>query len=248
MGKTSANLDMILGALIGIAATMLLTTSRWFWANGLEKYQGLLSGCLTLIGAAAAVGVVIRQINHAQEMENKRRERRMYAARAMMSHSLASLCDYAQRSCAELREMLGDARPPKDPEQVKLPDDFKTPEVSTLPLEPLQQLLQFGDEDIQSLLAKLMSHLQIQQSRIRNRSGHVIDNIIFARWYYPLIADSLEIYARASSLLDYARYPAAKVPDELTKDNFYSAAHHCEFLGPKWDELNKFIDQERPQP
>lgn len=115
--KTLVNLDIILGILIGIAATMLLTTSRWFWERGLEHYQELLSGCFALIGAAAAVAAVMHQIHQAEEMENKRRARREYAARAMMPHALSAVCRYGTDCCLALRNLLSDHRDVEPPEE-----------------------------------------------------------------------------------------------------------------------------------
>jgi hypothetical protein len=234
------NMDVLLGLLIGIAASFIVVVSMQH--ETFKEYQELIAGSMALIGAAGAVVAVMYQIRHTQNIEDERRNRQMYAARSMMPHALSSLCEYAESCCAELRNVLGDARPPHDPEQVKLPDFFSLARVSDLQIEPLQQLLQFGEPEVQDRISELMRSLQIQQSRLNNRGFFVANNLIFARQYYTLIANTLEIYARASKFFSYARGREQEVP-AVCKDDISSAAFSCGF-DPEWRDLQKYIDKD----
>ena len=234
------NLDVLFGILIGIAISFSILVGM---GEGIQAWQDLTGGILGVLGGAGAVIAVMHQIRHAQDMEDERRSREMYAARSMMPHALASICEYAELCAAQLRTVIGKSSPPKDPDRVTLPAQFDLPRVSELPLSPLEQLLQFGDSPIQDRLSTLMDRLQIQQSRIVNRSGHVVDNAVFARWYYTLIVDTLELHARASALFHCARRETDLIPDGITQQSFYSAAQQCGFGRPGWDALAALINE-----
>ena len=234
------NLDVLFGILVGIAVPFSILIGM---GEGIKAWQDLTAGILGVLGGAGAVIGVMYQIRHAQETEDERRERQMYAARSMMPHALASICEYAELCAAQLRAVVGEGSPPKDPDRVTLPARFDLPRVSELPLSSLEQLLQFGDSPIQDRLSTLMDRLQIQQSRIANRSGHVVDNAVFARWYYTLIVDTLELHARASALFHFARRETDLISDGITQQSFYSAAQQCGFGRPGWEAVAALISE-----
>jgi hypothetical protein len=210
------NMDVLFGILLGIAATMLLTTSRWFAARGLEHYQELLSGCFALIGAAAAVVVVNRQIRHAQEMENERRKRREYAARKMLPQSLSAMTKYAISVYED-----------------DLLITLRIPPISGLEIEPARQLLEFGERDIQDRLSELIRLLQIQQSRLSPGVGDADPQ----DWVNTQLADALELHARANMLFDYAyaSEEQRRAPGPLNLDQIRNSAA---LLGSTDSELN----------
>src|SRR5262245_52086306 len=111
--KDIFNLDVLFGFLIGFALCLVVMLLPWMQPKGIADYQELISGILALIGAAAAVVVVNRQIRQTQEIEearraaeDERRERRHYAARVMLPHALNSVWEYARASGDELRKIL----------------------------------------------------------------------------------------------------------------------------------------------
>jgi hypothetical protein len=233
------NLDIMLGILIGIAASLLFA-SPWHWEHGLLDKEFVV-GVLSLAGAAGAIFVVIRQIDHAQAMEDERRWRQSYAARAMVPHALASLCDYAERCCSDLRGIVGDENLlPTNSDGIVIPETFQLTELPSTSMEPLQKLLQFGDREIQNAIAVIMQLLQVQQSSVRIR--HMGTNQTFGYQYYARITEAVEIYARAALLFKYARKVPEKASDELTAEEMKSAATHCGFWHPKWDRLKDFIE------
>jgi hypothetical protein len=235
--KTLANLDIILGILIGIAATMLITTSRWFWQHGLERYQELLSGCLALIGAAAAVGVVIRQINHAQEMEDERRSRKMYAARSMMPSALSALCRYARDCGLALHEALGEDSPPEPHQTIYLPHSLAVPPIPDASIAILRECLEFGTADIQYRIAELIKHLQVQYARITQPEELFDGRQIGGEWYYTLVADAIELYSRSEMLIPYARRDQEHDPGEPKLREMISAVRLCGYDEIRWPYL-----------
>jgi hypothetical protein len=233
------NLGLIFGALLGITLPFLLLVGLHF--KHLQDWQELIGGILALFGAAGAVFAVIKQIAHTQEIEDDRRHRQMYAARAMMPHALTSLCDYAECCCKELRDIIRDAHLPDNHQALLIPETFRFPAIPTTSMEPLNQLLQFGDREIQNAIAALMQYLQVQQSRGSIRS--IEPNQIFAYQYYSRIAEALEVYARTSALFAYARGTTESVAATPTKEQMRSAANSCGFWHDKWNKLENHIKE-----
>ena len=177
-------------------------------------------------------------------MEDERRERQLYAARTMMPLALAAISDYCQGVCTELKRILGGKRPPKDPEQLTSPEDMKLPLISDLRLEAVEQVLQFADRSVQDRVGEMLKLLQVQQSRATNRSGHIIDNTMFARWYYTLISDALELSARANNLFPYARGDTDNAPAPPSQPEMFRSAGWYGFMRPDWVELQKHIAED----
>ncbi len=142
------NLDIVLGVIIGLGASILFA-SPWNWERGLKSYQELVVGVLSLAGAAAAVIAVMRQIAHAQEMEDERRARREYAARKMLPYALTALSRYAE-SCISA---LNDTKDQPTPLNIST---MTLEPISELDVEPIKQLLEFGDRDIQDRISELL--------------------------------------------------------------------------------------------
>ena len=246
------NMDVLFGILLGIALPFALWVATQDIPVAVDKapvqpdnvvhaYQDLIAGILALIGAAGAVSAVIYQIRDARKMEEERRERQMYAARSMMPHALTSLCEYAESCCKELKDVAGKT-PPKNGEQVKFPPKFNIPQISELPLAPLQQLLEFGDEEIQNNISRLLQALQVQQSRLQHRNMPLsID--VFGYQYYTRIAEALEVHARAGALFPYARRTAETAPNFPTPDNMLAVVNHCGFWDLEWAPLKTFISE-----
>ena len=116
-----------------------------------------------------------------------------------------------------------------------------TPKISELPIEPLQQLVQFGNKEIQDSISAVMQLLQVQQSRASNRNILAANEFAFARQYYSRISEALEIYARANLLFAYSRRTTEEAPQIPSRDEMFSAATQCGFWQPKWEQLEKFI-------
>lgn len=242
--KASVNLgmilDIILGTLIGIAVTMLLTTSRWFWEHGLKDYQDFLAGCMALIGAAGAVFAVIMQIRHAQQMEEERRTRSVYAARAMMPQALSVVCGYAKACSVALREITNGNPPAENHQWHALPAD-RIPNIPEASMPILKECAEFGDADLQRCIAKLAQTIQVTAARL-NSSDHGIGGGFMGRaQFYDRIDDVLEVYARADMLFPYSRMETDSAPSDPGLENMRTAAHLCGFLHQRWEELDQQI-------
>lgn len=234
------NLDIVLGILIGLAASVAFA-SPWNWEHGLRDYQELLVGVLSLAGAAAAVIAVKKQIQHAQEMEDERRRCRNYAARAAMPHALSSLCSYANFCSKELSDVLGGNLPPAGQQGVLLPRDLRPPTIPAEIVPVLKECIEFGPRGIQSQLADLISNIQVQRARIDEPAEFIQGRVAFASTYYGLLSDVIEIRARADELFSYARREAEHCTGDPNLESICNAALACGFDIGGWPELYRHL-------
>lgn len=239
------NLDILMGILIGSAASVLFA-SPWHWEHGLKEYQELVVGVLSLIGAAAAVLAVMRQIQHAQEMENERLRRRNYAARAALPHALSSLCTYVDICCAELTAVLRGGLPPNDEQGVHLPRDLRAPVIPTDVIIALKECIEFGPHDVQQQLAHLISLLQVQIARISAPGEFIQGRVVAANCYYSLLGDAFEIRACVDKLYPYARREVEHATERPDIGGVIHAAYICGFNEFHWSNLYRYLRRTRP--
>jgi hypothetical protein len=242
MKRDFDDLALLLGALLGFALSSMLILSPFF-IRDIDKYQTLLTGLIAAVaavgGAAATVWVVNRQIRQAQDAENERRTRQLYAARAMMPHALTALSDYAEQSCGSWRARVREGLPAEN-DTIVIPPNFRLPDLPTESMAPLQRRLEFGEAELQSAVALLIQCLQVQQSRTRIR--HIETGVTFGYQYLSRLAEALEIYARAAILFHYSRGTTEDAPAEPTKADMMSAVANCGFWHERWNPLRTHID------
>lgn len=237
------NLDIALGILIGLAASIVFA-SPWHWEHGLKDYQELLAGGMALVGAAAAVIAVMRQINHAQEVEDDRRYRSMLSARTVMPQALSVLCAYAKECGAGLREVVNDSPPEEDHRWGDL-HDRRFPSLPESPIPVLRECAQFGDKDLQLSIAKLAQTMQVQAARL-NPLDIQGEGFAAKAYFYDLIDDALEVYVRASMLFYYARMETEKAPTKPMLSDMRNAAKICGFELRDWAELEALLIRRYP--
>lgn len=247
------NMDVLFGILLGIALPFVLWVATQDITvavdkapvqpdNAIHAYQDLIAGILALIGAAGAVFAVMKQIAHAQEMENERRLRSMYAARAMMPQALSIICRYAKECGAALRETADGVAPGDDYEWGPVPVGlFPAIPESSMPI--LKECAQFGDKHIQLSIAKLIQTLQVQAARLTPLDEALGANFMGRAYFYDRIDDVLEVYARADVLFPYARMETDEAPSTPTLNNMSAAAHLCGFMRQQWPELDAMIQR-----
>lgn len=234
------NLDIVLGVLIGLAASILFA-SPWNWEHGLKDYQELVVGVLSLAGAAGAVIAVMRQVAHAQEMEDERLMRSMQSARTVMPQALSVLCAYAKDCGAALRETVNGVPPGDDHEWAELPPD-RIPRIPESPIPILRECAQFGNSDLQLCIAKLSQTLQVQAARL----SQLDEGGRNSAYFYNLVDDMLEVYARASSLFSYARMITDQAPSEPMLNDMRTAAFLCGFDLHHWEGLEDLLRHRYP--
>ena len=190
------SLALLIGGLLGFAlACMLIFLPFVRETDFVYRWQTLIAGIISIVAAAVALWAVRQQIRHAQQMEDKRRERQAYAARKMLPHALASLSQYAASCLTALRDVE-----PADTVALDLNAMSLTP-ISGLDLEPIKQLLEHGERDIQDRLSELLLSFQQQQSRPRPELTDDDPDV----WIFFILARALEIHALSAKLDGYVR-------------------------------------------
>jgi hypothetical protein len=78
----------------------------------------------------------------------------------------------------------------------------------------------------------------VQHARLVDPGELFPDGHIGADWYYELIVDAIQIYARATSLFDYARGGSESAPGNLDQADVLSAFRLCGFDADDWEHLH----------
>jgi hypothetical protein len=226
---------LLIGILLGfVLACLVIFLPFAGLSDFVYRWQTLITGLVAIVAASIALWAVRHQILAAQEMENDRRERRNYAARAMMPHALNSLCTYA-RGCSDALRSVVDEAPSPHLADVHYPAHLDIPALPDAAMATLKECIEFGDREIQLRLASLVEQLQIQHVRLVE--PYDIFEVISGDWYYTLIEDALEIHARSTMLFDYARRRDENAPNEPKAKDIYNALQPCGFDLGEWPEL-----------
>jgi len=198
----------------------------------LSEFQTLLTGAAAVLAATLSVRAVKdqirasdeavqRQIDHEKALEAKRIEAKRDAARAVLPLTLSSICDYAHTCGKTLHLMLRQnannirARKGQVPQFRSVPDEA---------MRALKEMIEFLERPERLLFANLIGEIQVQSARIRglqdeSRSAGGVP----AANIESYIADSLVIYAQASTLFDFARGDTETVPIEASDECVRSA-------------------------
>ena len=194
------------------------------------NYQTFVAGVLALGGAAWTVIAIRAQIKQSDRQENERRFRRNLAARAMMPAALAEICRYSEASVRILRSIL-----PSPSETLFTGEIPEVPQLPAQALFTLKESIEFGNEEVAHNIADLTSFLQVQHSRINDVRSVLLnpesESVLRANLVIYII-DSLEAYARATTLFSYARRETDIAPAELNEEDIQKAAHACGI----WDD------------
>ncbi len=187
----------------------------------LDRWQTLVAGAMALSAAAPTVYFLHRQIDQQRELANEAKRRELLAARAMLPASLAKLATYAKDCGDQLRaycKSAGDASPGIS---------MIVPLVPVDELPVLRDCVKYGDEDLRGAVEQLLSHLQIQSSRL---VGFASMNVAPEWWQFSagvapeFLLDALELHARTSALFDYARGRVDQLGERLSSVDMHNAA------------------------
>ncbi len=238
------NLDILLGFIVGLGASVVFATP-WAWEHSLHDYQELVVGGLSLVSAAAAFVAVMCQIDHAQKMEDERRNRSLISARIVLPNALIAIREYAENCGAALRRSTNEMPLPDCQYRVTLcPDRIPAIPESSLPI--LRECAQFGDKDLQYCITKLCQDLQVLAARLR-QANEVGENDVNKRYFYGLVEYVIGTYARSNMLFSYYHMNADCAPCDLTFENMRDAAVRCGFDLSQWNELEQQIRRRYPQ-
>ncbi|MEM6382866.1 MAG: hypothetical protein AAF739_09345 [Pseudomonadota bacterium] len=177
---------LIIGGLFGGSTGLwaLLVRYGWsdFWKN-VHEWQTLIAAMIALAAALSTIRVMNGQRADERERHKSLLLRKKLAARAQMPDALSAICRYATDSVDYLLH-----------DQVDLPDSPQD-EMTTLKLA-----LEYIDNSEAEITYQIISHYQIQNSRLESFDRELNEYLINQYCY-----DAILLYALATSLFDYAR-------------------------------------------
>lgn len=175
-----------------------------FWLN---RYQTMLAGAAALGAAGASVFYLRKQIAQVEQHRQDQIRRERAAARTVLPIALGAICQYAMQSIQSLKERhAGQASEPAN-----VPTEALEQLVATVRTLEIEHVLPF---------AKIAQEIQVHNARISGgKSNRPMSQVDF----HEHLLDAAEIYARASSLFEFARFRTDDLPSELFADEMRSA-------------------------
>ncbi|WJR68137.1 hypothetical protein QTA58_05095 [Neorhizobium sp. CSC1952] len=170
----------------------------------------------------ASDAAVQRQIEHGVLVEKNRRDAKRAAARATLPIYLSIICDYAETNGRSLYSLVRQCVDWTLPRSVPLPE---FPEIPFEAATALRELVELSDASERVFLGSLLGEMQVQSSRLRGLERDRSAGIVAQHNLESYLADSVEIYARASELFDFGRDPNAKIPDSLSENAIGTGLH-----------------------
>ncbi len=211
------------------------------FVNFLYTWQTLAAGLLALIGAIITVIVMSCQIYLQSRHSAKQREARLRASRAFLVVPLEEICNQC-KDCADLLEkMLGSDRE-------SYADLLSSVSIATLSMHSLQivkESVELGNDDLARQLSLILQGQQVRSSRLL---GWRAEDVFFGPHnFYRLIILNLEIYARASSLFDYARFDSDAIVTGLNRKRMNDSLNIINFRLARNKYLLQSIYREYPE-
>lgn len=237
------SIGAIFGASIAVfAAIVIAFASHMDW---LYKWQTLVAGLLALLGAIATVAIINKQISQVDKLAAAARYRELLAARCMLPVTLSRICEYATQ-CVEVLKPFYVAD--EDAELVR--GAFDAPPIPRDDLSSLQACIRHGDTELQNAIADLLSEIQVQSARLRGFSSAMREGgqLMHGHEVIEFVSDSLEIYARASNLFDYARRRNEVIGPSPSGEDMRNAAGIMDVRRPAFEAVYTLIDRRYPAP
>lgn len=204
-----------LGLIVGILLSILILAwlmplhshqeSNLYQINSfvgfLYHWQTLVAGLLALLGAFITVYVIRQQIDNQKTQYHDAIKRREWAARARMPDALSEICRYTEDATAIINNT-----------------NINMPQLPEHGISELKSVIEHIEQNASRRVFKLLSHYQVQQSRLarflEERSTGRINAIESRERLYDIAI----LRALTNSLYDYARDQVQTGPDnELSR-------------------------------
>lgn len=190
--------------------------------------------------AVVAAYIAFRSLRQDQKLETHRRSRKHAALRALLSHTLAQVIVYAERSAKALDELVhacaGEKLPP-----MEAPQSLAEP----LPSETLRTMadfIEYSDTVDVEVVVGTVAWIQIHDFRLRalverNRDPSSLQTVLKLEIMNRII-DAASIYAGAAAIFQYARRQQEQLPRAI----LWQAVREALFLMHLWnDDLEAMI-------
>lgn len=149
----------------------------------IKEWQTLISAGLALLAALGTILVMYCQSLDEKKRHKEERKKKEFASRTQMSDALSEMCGYSRNICGYL-----------------LDSDTELPSVPSGALAVLKQVIEHIDVLAAQRVFELVTHYQVQRSRIAGRTSPLQE---FQRLEY--LYDAILLHAYTDSLFNYAR-------------------------------------------
>jgi hypothetical protein len=217
----------------GIVAVVATLTAGYWALSGArgQMAEQRRSADLTIEGIRA-------QMLQLERLEEERREREHYTARAVLPLALNSIVRYA-RQCIKATADVGlqlenGHRPVLD-----------VPDIPSEIIAPLQNAIRFADNDKAEALAKLLGWMQVQAARLDGLAERLRDpdEVTIPFEVHGRTIDAAEISVMASQLFDYARGATdRKWQPEIDFNEIRTALRVSDIWDEGYEKLFELID------
>ena len=184
----------------------------FFW---IHDHQALVIGLVAAILSALMIWQIRGQIKQQDEIEDRRRARKLRALKAKLPVALTEINEYAEDNLLALlqslarwnHEQCGDWGEPK-----KLgPEQFELSDFPAEALAVVTEAIEAAEECDAVVLSHLASFSQVNRSRLKGLrnalSGEVPEDtrVLFENDFFRSIRDTLELIAHVNRCYGYAR-------------------------------------------
>ncbi|ESX47734.1 hypothetical protein NLY43_04290 [Mesorhizobium sp. C416B] len=171
--------------------------------NFVYNYQSLIGAGLSVAAAAVGIFYLYRQINQTEALATRERLAKRTAARAVLVLTLSLINRYATQSVSIYLLLLDKLVDNTLPRSIPFP---AFPELPAGVIADLKEAITYGDDIEKEAYAEIIRALQVFIARqLGNSDANREHHIIARENIEEEIIDGAEIYARGSSLFDFAR-------------------------------------------
>lgn len=210
----------------------------------LFNWQTLIMGLMALASAVAGVAYLHRQIRQTEELEDKRRERKLAAVKAVGPLALSIIGDYAKQCTDALKDLHHQCgNNPALP-----PSGVVSPAVPPVPKETVtlfSEFIEYSEGADADLIEELMRDIQVQQSRLRGVVSNIANPnmMVTKRNIEEYLIDAGSVYAKGAASFDFFRRRSKKLPAEITWDQVKSGLRIMDVDETRYPDVFARIDQ-----
>lgn len=224
----------LLGALVmalGLASVIVLPYVMVDFTNtpghkfSASEWASWAQAIGTILAVAVAAWVALYQQDKNRCAQEEQRERKSFAARAVLPASLSELMEYINGCLDALIEYRNNM------DDNGIHAKFEAPPTPVSLINSTRDCIEFADEGPRNSLASLVERLQIQAARLSliGKSGPRINMITPMYTINSNIVDTLDLFARVELLFPYARRLNNADPGQPTFEHLRVAASMSHF-------------------
>jgi hypothetical protein len=169
----------------------------------IDKWQNVLIAIVTVLAGIGSVAAIYSQILQTNELAEDDRIRKNLASRAELSQPLSDIIGFQETRVMEFIHILDESN---GNETIQRESISEVDRLDSL-LPPIVRCIENSQRSVSEDMSKLVSLIQIQNARLTSemQPTRQHSSILSRNNLEVYVVDAIEIHARASRLLNYAR-------------------------------------------